>query len=79
MTRLRMVVLGGIYLLCADLPMCLAADPPVPIEGRILVSADEMSVGAYSYFIEGMSDNVSLPGPVFPYAEMSPDMERVAY
>jgi len=56
-----------------------AAESPVPIEGRILVSANEDGVGAYTYFIEGMSDNVSLPGPMFPYADLSPDMQRVAY
>ncbi len=55
------------------------AGEPVPIEGRILVSANDISSGTYTYFIEGMSDNVSPPGPAFLYAELSPDMERVAY
>ena len=65
--------------LCLCCLPAVAAITPVPIEGMILVSANEMSVGTYTYFIEGMSDNVSPPGPVFPYAELSPDMERVAY
>ena len=55
------------------------ADPPVPIEGTILVSASEISVGVYTYLIEGMSDSrTPVPG-LFPYGELSPDMERVAY
>jgi hypothetical protein len=51
----------------------------IPIEGMILVSAGDLSVGEYTYFIEGTSDNVSPPGPALLYAELSPDMERVAY
>ena len=75
----RTLILALVLLVSPCLSTALAAEPPVPIEGRILVSANSMSVGTYTYFIEGMSDNVSTPGPALPYAEVSPDMERVAY
>jgi len=75
----RALLMSVSVALCLCCLPAVAAITPVPIEGRILVSADEVSVGSYTFFIEGMSDNRSSPGPPFLYAELSPDMERVAY
>jgi Tol biopolymer transport system component len=74
----RILLLGSFCLLFLSISASFALES-VPIEGRILVSAGEMSGGPYTYFIEGMSDNLSSPGPAFLYAELSPDMERIAY
>ncbi len=74
----RIVLVASLCLLCAGVSVGLAADP-VPIEGRILVSAHDMSTGTFSYFIEGMADSITPITPIFPYGELSPDMERVAY
>jgi len=74
------VVLAVVVVLAAVLMGYPAgADPPVPIEGRILVSANEIAVGMYTYLIEGMSDSIIPIAPVFPHGQLSPDMEKVAY
>jgi Tol biopolymer transport system component len=75
----RTLLLGMICVLVFAVSAACAELVPIPIEGRTLVSAGEMSGTTYTYFIEGMSDNVSPPGPAFLYAELSPEMERVAY
>jgi hypothetical protein len=51
----------------------------VPIEGRILVSANDAVNGTYAYFIEGSSDNVTLAPALFTYGEVSAYMDRVVY
>ena len=61
-------------LLCAATTGTLAGDPPVPIEGKMLVSDPDMA-----YFLEGSSDNI-VPAPlVFTDGEISPSGDQVAY
>jgi len=76
---MRGLRIGIAYLLLLAASAAFAQVVTVPIEGRILVSANSTSVGSYSCFIEGMSDGITPITPVFPYGEVSPDMERVAY
>jgi hypothetical protein len=62
---------------CACTSAAMAGTPPVPIEGKILVSATNDPLGVY--FIEGMSDN-RVPAPAqFVQGEVSPYADRVAY
>ena len=79
MTRLRMVVLGGIYLLCAGLPMCLAASPSIPIEGTMLVTGWAEASGEFSYFMDGASDAIVPTATYFDVGDMSPDTTKIAY
>ena len=62
---------------CFSVSVAMAGTPPVPIEGKILVSATVDPLGVY--FLEGMSDN-RVPAPVqFVRGEISPYTDRVAY
>ncbi len=62
---------------CVCASVAMAGTPPVPIEGKILVSATNDPLGVY--FLEGMSDN-RVPAPIlFVRGEISPYTDRVAY
>lgn len=76
--RACLVVLSLLIAL-ASASFAVAGEPPVPIEGMILVSAYDMASGTYSYFIEGTSDNVTPALAVFPFGKVSPHMDRVTY
>jgi hypothetical protein len=74
----------GALILClvavvASLSAAAAALTPVPIEGTILVSANDSVSGLYAYFIEGSSDNITPAPGLFLRGEISPYMDQVAY
>ncbi|MBN1459734.1 MAG: S-layer homology domain-containing protein, partial [Armatimonadetes bacterium] len=50
-----------------------------PIEGVMLVSANDWVIGEHAYFIEGMSDNVTPAPGEFLHGDMSPHLDRVTY
>lgn len=62
-------------------PMALAGTPPVPIEGKMLVSGWDISPGGgdFTYFMEGSSDNILPTPPAFKDGDMSPYADQVAY
>jgi hypothetical protein len=74
----------GALILClvavvASLSAAAAALTPVPIEGTVLVSANDSVSGLYAYFIEGSSDNITPAPGLFLRGEISPYMDQVAY
>jgi len=75
---LPLAVSVAVLLGLSGLPV-LAGEPPVPIEGKLLVSGADDQDEPYAYFIEGSSENVS-PAPVpFSQGDLSPLADQVVY
>jgi hypothetical protein len=80
MDRMRSwtLLIGTLCLLCALLPPAFAGDPPVPIEGRLLVSG-HLEAGIFAYFMEGDSATITLAPEQFQHGSVSPEGDQVAY
>ncbi len=65
--------------LAASAAAALAGEPPVPIEGTLLVSGSRVDTGLYAYFMEGSSDNTTPAPLVFSMGDVSPHEDQVAY
>ncbi len=75
---LPLVVCLVVLLGLSGVPL-LAGEPPVPIEGKLLVSGYASS-GLYSYYMEGSSDNrTPMPVAGFVRTDISPLGDRVVY
>ncbi len=75
---LRTLLFGSLCLVSLGGSAALAVEP-IPIEGTILVTANDDTHGTYAYFMEGSSDNVTLAPGLFTYGDISPFMDRVTY
>ncbi|HUU55209.1 MAG TPA: PxKF domain-containing protein [Armatimonadota bacterium] len=80
-TSLLPAILTMVSMLCVFLLPAFAGEPPVPIEGKMLVCGWDVSAGGgdFAYFMEGSSDNILLAPPIFVDGTMSPHADQVAY
>ena len=77
MRSLSLILLVSL-LLAAWATAATAGDPPVPIEGKLLVSGWD-DLGGFSYFMEGWSDNIIPAALHFADCDMSPLADQVSY
>ncbi len=78
--RASLVVLT--FLLCLPLGAVIhAGEPPIPIEGKLLVSGWDVTAGDayYVYLMEGSSDTILSIPSFFDEGDVSPHADQVAY
>jgi len=77
MRRTALILLVSL-LLGAWATAATAGEPPVPIEGKLLVAGWD-DLGSFTYFMEGWSDNIIPAASHFANGDMSPLADQVAY
>ena len=76
MRRTALILLVSL-LLGAWVTAAAAGEPPVPIEGKLLVSGWD-DFWSFAYFMEGWSDNI-VPAPLVFDQDISPLADQIAY
>ena len=79
MRSVFVLLLGLLLALAACVTRAAAGDPPVPIEGKLLVTGWEPDDDFLAYFMSGLSDNLTTVPFFCPDAEMSPLGDKLAY
>ena len=78
---LRALLFASFSLLILPVSVALAGEPPVPIEGKLLITGFDIEGSSnYAYFMHGTSDTTTpWPGEMMQHMVVSPLSDKVAY